>query len=164
MCNNDNIKQLAKRKLIFASATTHAVQTIGQYDSCKIEQRATRLLCDIVNTKSIFYQSSVSIISDINKIPINTILYVNATNKINAKMDHSLGVKQDRFTAQQKNFYHILVCMFKCIIQQFFSMLISKQYLYHYALGTYGLLTKCFSSSPIWQHSRKHRGELTPLF
>ena len=116
MCNNDGITQLAKRKLIFASVTTDAIQTMGQYDSCKIEQRARELLYDIVNTIIIFYQSSVSIIGDSNRIPTNTVLYVNATNKIHADMDHhSLGVKQDRFTAQQKNFYHILVCMFKCI-------------------------------------------------
>ena len=51
MCNNDSITELAKKKLIFASATTHAVQIAGQYDSCKIEQRARELLCDIVNTR-----------------------------------------------------------------------------------------------------------------
>ena len=121
MCNNDSITQLAKMQLIFAAATTHVVQIAGQYDSCKIEQRARDLLCDILNTKSIFYQSSVSIISDSNRIPTNTILYVNATNKIHPEMDHhSLGVKQDRFTTQQNNLYHILFCMFKCIIQHFF--------------------------------------------
>ena len=116
MGNNDNITQLAKRKLIFASVTANVVQATGQYDSYKIEQRARELLCDIINTKSIFYQSSVSIITYSNRIPTNTILYVNATNKMHAEMDrHSLGVKKDRFSADQKHFYHILVCMFKCI-------------------------------------------------
>ena len=84
MCNNDDITQLAKRKLIYASVTTDAVQTTGQYDSYKIEQRARELLCDIVNTRIIFYQSSVLIISDSNRIPTNTIVYVNATNKMHA--------------------------------------------------------------------------------
>ena len=94
MCNNDSITQLSKGQLIFASARAHVVQKVGQYDSCKIEQRPREFLCGIANTRSIFYQSSVSIISDSNRIPTSTILYVNATNKIHAEMDHhSLGVK-----------------------------------------------------------------------
>ena len=66
MRNNDNITQLAKRKLIFASVTADVVQTTGQYDRCKIEQRARELLFDILNTRSIFInlmcQLSVTVI------------------------------------------------------------------------------------------------------
>ena len=62
MNNNDNITQLAKRQLIFASTTAHAVQTTGQYDICKIEQRARELLCDIVNNRIPFLgRTSVSL-------------------------------------------------------------------------------------------------------